>query len=358
MSEVVLKVSNVKSGALLVEDVHKNTMYPIVRKNTILTEQHLNVLRLFAIDEVTVAFSSDEEITSPDNHIAPVKQVENPTFQKQYELAVGQMKKEFQKWQSGTNPDITVIRSIIVPLLEQLEHPERELAFLTVIATQKEYIYHHAVAVGLLAYAIGEKMNLSRGENIQLGIVGMLIDCGMAKMPSSILNKEGPLTTQEYNEVKKHPIYSYQMITESPLLRTEMKLSILQHHERLDGTGYPRGEKQENITLYAQILGAADVYHARTSERIYRAKESPYKVLESFRETYGAFKVEVINALYEVAGRLSIGTKVKLSNGEEGIIVYLHQDEPFRPSVKLLANDSLIELTKLRDLFITEIIAV
>lgn len=358
MSEVVVKLSDIKEGSFLTDDVYKNTIHPIIRKDTYLTKEHLSVLRLFAIEKVKVSATSSTN-TNPSNEVEevePVQQIEKPTIQVQYEKAVKQVKKEFRKWQSGINPDVATMRSIIVPLLEQIERPERDLAFLTIIATKKEYISHHSIAVGLLAYAIGEKMKLSSGENIQLGIAGTLIDCGMAKMAPTILNKEGPLTTKEYNEVKKHPVHSYQMINESPLLRTEMKLAILQHHERLDGSGYPRREKQDHITLYAQILGIADVYHARTSSRIYREKESPYKVLESFKETYDEFNVEVINALYEVAGRLSIGVRVRLSNGEVGIIVYIHADDPFRPSVKLIANDSVVELTKEPNLSIEEVL--
>lgn len=364
MSDVILELPDVKTDAVLTKDVYKNTIHPIMRAGTKLTEEHLNVLRLFAIKEITVKHnptnptSSEEEIANQTEEAVVVKQVQQSSFQSQYEEAVQKIKIEFQKWESGINPDIAVIRSIIVPLLEQLQQPDRELAFLTAVATKKDYIYHHSIAVGLLAYAIGEKMNLSIGEKIQIGIAGTLIDCGMAKMPPSILNEEGSLTTKEYNEVKKHPVYSYQMINESLLLRTEMKLAILQHHERLDGSGYPRGEKQDRITLYAQILGIADVYHARISDRIYRSKESPYKVLESFKKKYGTFNAEIINALYEVVGRLSIGTKVKLSNGEEGVIVYLDKSEPFRPAVKLTANESIVELTKMRTLSIKEILAI
>ncbi len=361
MSDVFVKLSEVKKGVIVTEDVYKNTIYPIVRKNTVLTDEHLNVLQLFAIQKIkvkpnTTSNPEQDTLEKVENDMA-VKQVKKPTFQNQYEEAVQQVKKEFVKWQSGIKPDVAKMRSIIVPLLEQLKRPESELTFLTTVATKEEYIYHHSIAVGLLAHAIGEKMNLSAGETIQLGIAGTLIDCGMAKIPLTILNKKGRLTTKEYNEVKKHPVYSYQMINDSPLLRTEMKLAVLQHHERLDGSGYPRHEKRDYITLYAKILGTADVYHARTSERIYRSKESPYKILESFKDTYEAFDVEVINALYEVAGRLSIGTTVRLSNQDIGAVAYLHQAEPFRPVIKLKENGNIIDLTKMRSISIEEVLS-
>lgn len=359
MSDLFTVLADVEIGAILKEDVYANTIHPIIRKDTTLTDEHLHVLRMFAVQEIQIKSDSSRQ---SDKKIAliedapPMVQVKTPTFQMQYIEAVEQVKKEFMKWRSGTKPDVAKVRKIIVPLVEQLKRPETELAFLTSIATKDEYIYHHSVAVGLLAYAIGEKMNLSVGESIQLSIAGTLIDCGMARISPHIIQKTSGLTAKEYNEIKKHPVYGYQMVSDSLLLRGEMKSAILQHHERLDGSGYPRGEKGENISLYAQILGAADVYHARISDRIYREKESPYKVLESFKDNYEVFNVQVINALYEVTGRLSIGTRVRLSNGETGTIIYLHQAEPFRPIVKMDASDANVDLTRVRSLTIEEVL--
>ena len=92
-------------------------------------------------------------------------------------------------------------------------------------------------------------MGFPRGQTLQLGLAGTLADCGMAKIDRSITEKTAFLTKSEFNEVKKHTIYSYQMVQDTPLLRQEMKLAIFQHHERLDGSGYPRGGKMEEVSV-------------------------------------------------------------------------------------------------------------
>ena len=106
------------------------------------------------------------------------------------------------------------------------------------------------------------------------------------------------------SEIKKHTIYSFQMIKDSSFLKPEMKLAIFQHHERLDGSGYPKGEKMgKYFNVYSQIIAVADVYHAMTSERIYRAKSSIFKVLEMIREEeFGKYNIEVVNALISLVG--------------------------------------------------------
>lgn len=363
MSSLIVDVSKVKKGLIVDEDIFVNSLYPIVKKDTTLTTEHLEILHLFAVKEIkvrkemVVTQGKKEETAKPDiTKSAPIKKVKKDPFPIRYQKAVEAIKKEFSSWRAGISPDVAKVRAIIVPLLEQLERPESQLSFLTNVATEKDYLYHHSIAVGLLSFAIGKKMNLSNGEAVQLGVAGALIDSGMARVSPTIVNKTHRLTDNDFIEIRKHPIYSYQMVKDSPLLRTEMKLAIFQHHERLDGSGYPQAQKDKSISTYAQIFAVADVYHARTSDRIYRSKESPYKVLESFRNNYEKFDLKVINALYDIVGNLSIGTKVELSDGKLGVIIYPHPDEAFRPTVKLEENDTIIDLRKSRELTVNRIV--
>ena len=109
---------------------------------------------------------------------------------------------------------------------------------------------------------------------MQLGIAGVLADCGMAKIDPSIIEKSAFLTNEEFNEVKKHTIYSYQMIKDTPLIRQEMKIAIVQHHERLDGSGYPRGDKirEDNgilsNTCYCRRFSCHNILKSLSCERV------------------------------------------------------------------------------------------
>lgn len=362
MGSIRIKLSDIKQGLIVDEDVFVNSLYPIVRKNTTLGNQHLEVLRTFGVSEIKIKSGADSKETkeklvleaTESEETKPIKEIK--TFKEQYLEAVQNIKREFSNWRAGNSPDVAKVRLIIVPLLEQLDKPETQLTFLTSVSTEEDYLYHHSISVGLLSFAIGKKMNLSNGEAVQLGVAGALIDSGMVRVPPTIVNKTRRLADNDLIEIRKHPIYSYQMIKDSPLLRTEMKLAISQHHERLDGSGYPQAQKDKSIINYAQIFAVADVYHARTSDRIYRKKESPYKVLESFRNNYEKFNLRAINALYDVVGNLSIGTKVELSDGKLGVIVYPHPIEVFRPTIKIEESDTIIDLRKSRELTISRII--
>lgn len=355
MNDVSIKTSDLRPGIVLSEDVFANTSNAIIRKNTVLLPEHLEILNAFDIREVKVAeqhvVKKQDEIDVEDGRVDPDEILTNITLMQadletEYKEAVEKYKKEFMGWCAGTKPDVAKVRSIVLPLLERFISQKKLLNKLNDMTSEKDYLSHHSIAVGILASAISMQMGHPKGQALQLGLAGALADCGMAKIDSSITDKAAFLTQKEFNEVKKHTIYSFQMVQESPLLRQEMKLAIFQHHERLDGSGYPRGSKMEHVSVFAQILAVADVFHAMTSERIYRSKDSPYKVIEMIKEEeFGKFNLKVVQALMELAGNLSIGTKVQLTNGDVGEVIFVHRDARLRPMVKKEEDGTILDLT-------------
>ncbi len=179
----------------------------------------------------------------------------------------------------------------------------------------------------------------------------------MSKVPSNIREKKGALNQVEFTEIRKHPIYSYQMVKDLPALKDNMKQAIFEHHERLDGSGYPRGLKIDNISPFSQIIAVADTFHAMTSERIYRTKESPFKVVEMIKESeFGKFDIRVVQALMNIVVDLPIGMKVELSNLERGEVMFINKFSPTRPLIKSLKTGEIIDLSKNHSLYIVRII--
>lgn len=363
--EVYKTISELRTGILLKEDVYGKTKYPIMRKDTELSLEHIEVLQAFGVqrvkveERVTQKDIPESEMSSSMNAADILENIPVSMYQlrKEYNEAVRSYNKEFSYWRAGQRPDVPKVRGFIIPLLEKFIKQKQMLTMLNDFSNPEEYIYHHSVAVGILAAAISNQMGYEKGDALQLGLAGALADCGMVKIAPSILEKTAFLTKEEYNEVKKHTLFSVKMIQDTPLLRQDMKLAILQHHERLDGSGYPRGEKMDTISVFSQILAVADVFHAMTSERLYRVKHSPYKVIEMIKEEeFGKFDIKVVEALHRLVGNLSIGTRVKLTDGEVGEIMFIHRDTPLRPMVKKEADGVLIDLATHRGIAISKII--
>ncbi|WP_113927370.1 HD-GYP domain-containing protein [Bacillus sp. P14.5] len=207
---------------------------------------------------------------------------------------------------------------------------------------------------GLMAKRLG----MDTGKKIQVTLAGVLADCGMAKIPLSILTKETALTESQFKEIKMHPVYSYKMVKDISLLKPETKLAIFQHHERLDDSGYPTGENKERIHLFSKIIAVADVFHAMTSERIYRSRQLPFQVLEQIKEDhFGKYDIQAVQALIDIITDLSIGTEIRLSNGEEAEVMFLTRENPTRPLIQVKSTGTIMDLAKRRDLFVEEVLS-
>lgn len=144
-------------------------------------------------------------------------------------------------------------------------------AFANAIEAKDTYTRSHCDRVTKYSVLIGEKMQLSYEELVNLHYASILHDIGKIGIPDVILNKEGPLTNEEYAIIKKHPEIGYEIIKDVKFLRKIAEI-LLQHHERIDGNGYPRGLIGKEIDKLAKIISVADSFDAMTSERNYRGK--------------------------------------------------------------------------------------
>lgn len=362
MYSLRVKLSEVIDGCILAADVYSRTNLPIVPKKTVITNMHISVLEAFNVGEVEiervlvngVPFQTNEIETDETDANAIVDQL---GFVGLFLKSVTKFKREFRSWQSGLPVDIANIRVILLPLLEKIEIYPHEVFNLHRYSTKDTYIYQHPIVVGLLSGFIGMKMHLEKGEWLQVALAGCLADCGMAKINPAIVFKNAPLTLQEYLEVKKHPIYSYKMVRNISVLRKAVKIAILEHHERLDGSGYPFGES-EKIPQFAKIIGIADIFHAMTSERLYRSKQSPYKVLEMIlEENFGKFDISILKILTKAIVDFSTGDRVRLSNGKVAEVLFVDEKTPTRPLLKLQDTEEILQLSQNRQIFIESVLS-
>nr|WP_302328533.1 HD-GYP domain-containing protein [Salirhabdus salicampi] len=351
--------SQLKPGCLLIEDVMGNTLKPIIPRNTVIQPLHIEVLQAFLIEEVEVSTRlANGDKFEPNQKVQKnEEEIKKEGVLDLYFHSVNKTREMFKHWQGGKSIDIQAVRNHFVPLVKAaLKSPEVIFSFYH-YAEKEQYFYHHAVTVGIICSFLGKQLNLSEGDQIQVGLAGYFSDCGMAKIEPNLLKKEKSFTIEELEIVKKHPVYSYRMIEHITALKKEVKLAVLQHHERLDGSGYPFQMDQNQIHLYSKIVSVADVFHAMTCERSYKRKKSPFKVIEEMlHEEFGKLDLIVMQTLIKHLTNYSLGTKVKLSNSLLGEIVYIDSHAPTRPMVQLDYNKELVALGEHTDLYIEEIL--
>ncbi|WP_208416429.1 HD-GYP domain-containing protein [Thalassobacillus devorans] len=362
---VQIHPSQLVPGCIITKDVFGKTNRPLIYKNTVIKAIHKQVLDRFLITEVEVAPKmASGEVFQPEP-LEESKQV-HPSFdesslpvpfKKHYLHAVQIYKGWFAEWQAGASLDIGAIRDLFVPLLKQLDNQSRkDILLLPHYSSKQDYFYHHAVSTAFIAAFLGERLGMNQGEWLQLGLAGLLSDAGMAKLNESTLMKDTELTKEEYQDIKKHPIYSYRMVENISALSKAAKLGVLQHHERLDGSGYPLGTHKKKTHLFARIIAVSDMYHAMTTDRLYRSKQSPFLVMElMIKEQFGRLDHTVVQAFVKSMTNYATGTKVKISDGQKGEIVFTEASQPTRPIIRLDSGE-IINLTETQNLYIREIL--
>lgn len=174
-------------------------------------------------------------------------------------------------------------------------------AFVTALEVRDLYTRKHSTRVAKYAHMIAEEMGCTEEELDIISFAGSLHDIGKIGIRDDILLKPGPLTDEEYEKIKEHPVIGADIISRLGLWDREMEI-IRHHHERFDGKGYPDGIKGEQIPKLARILCVADVFDAMTSDRAYRNKMERKKVVEIIKMNSGTqFDPEAVTAFLEVS---------------------------------------------------------
>ena len=266
-------------------------------------------------------------------------------------------KRLFNNWQAGSKVDVAKVREMIIPLFDKAMEAPYQILLLHHYCKKDDYLFHHAVSLGLLSGFIAYKMKFDLADIYQVTMAGCLADCGMSRISNKILTKTSKLSFKENDEIYRHPLYSYQLVQSSPILNDQVKIAILEHHERINGSGYLQRKKGDAIHIFSKIIAVADVYHAMTSERIYRKKQSPFKVMEMIlHDDFGKFDLTIVKTLLAGLTNFSIGSRVKLNNGSIAEIIFIDTTSPTRPLVKVINSHEIINLSKMRDLYIEEIL--
>jgi len=230
-------------------------------------------------------------------------------------------------------------RQVMISVIDELKQNRSALNLLGIVCSVDHYIFSHSFHVALYTTSLGMKLGLSDRELIEVGMGAMLHDVGMMAIPPDLLLKPGALTAEEYELVKKHTEIGFE------LLRRQEEISLLtahcayQHHERCDGSGYPRQLTEEEIHPYAKILAVCDVFDALTTNRSYRPAVLPHLAMEVlFAGADKLFVKEIVEAFYGTIALYPIGLTVRLTTGEEGVVVDYNRGAPSRPIVRILKN--------------------
>ena len=242
----------------------------------------------------------------------------------------------FGEARMGKAIDTVGAQRLVEEISDSMSRNPGALVSIARLKTADNYTYMHSVAVCGLMVTLARQLGLDPQQTQSAGLAGLLHDLGKALIPTAVLNKPGRLTDAEFTLVKSHPEKGYQILLDGSDADAIALDVVLHHHEKTDGSGYPKRLKGDDISLFAKMGAVCDVYDAITSDRPYKAGWCPAESLRRMNEwTKGHFEPRVFQAFVKTLGIYPIGTLVRLSCGRLGVVIEQGSHSLLRPQVKV-----------------------
>lgn len=242
----------------------------------------------------------------------------------------------FQEARMGNAIGADAANELVEEITSSVMRNPSALISLARLKTADNYTYMHSVAVCAMMVALARELGLDAEATRATGLAGLLHDIGKAAMPLDILAKPGKLTGAEFAMIQTHPVAGHQLLAEAGSVG-EIALDVcLHHHEKIDGSGYPHGLKDHQISLHAKMGAVCDVYDAITSDRPYKAGWGPAESLRQMTQwSKGHFDERVFQAFVKSIGIYPIGSLVRMQSGRLGVVIEQSENSLLKPVVKV-----------------------
>lgn len=345
MKKVFVSLDECVPGMQIAETVFNEYGAVIVSEDTVLDRHIIRKIENLGVIKIKVYDNMNDMIIVSGTEL----------FRAQYNENLSAVKDILHDISNGKDIDIQKVNEVSDSIITRINENRDIVSCINQMRSVDEYTYTHSINVSLLCMLIGKWMKFDYFKVKKLVHAGILHDIGKGKIKPELLNKPEKLTRDEFEEIKKHPVYGFKLAEAIPNMDDGILKGILMHHEREDGSGYPFGVKGPQIHDFAKIVAVADIYDAMTSNRAYRGKESPFEVFELMEnDSFGILDPKVTSTFLSNIASYYIGDFVKLNTGDIGEIVYINPSHISQPIIK--ADDVYIDLTHDTNIKIIELI--
>ncbi|KUO76536.1 MAG: hypothetical protein APF77_05245 [Clostridia bacterium BRH_c25] len=322
-------VDKCRTGDILAEDIFNRYGAVIVAKNTALNSYIVYKLNEMGIQQIRI--HDDGRNSSYSDESSTYRKAKEA-----YRESVSDIRSIISELAAGRPLNVDKVIDISDKICCGIYDSHDILRVLNVEKDFDEYTYTHSLNVAFYTMLTGKWLNLDK-DSIRTAVkAGLLHDIGKVKIPIEILNKKSHLSDEEFEEIKKHTIYGYNLVKEAKQFPEEVCRAVLSHHERIDKSGYPFAIGCEKLDIFSKILAVADVYDAMTSDRVYKKRDTPFIAFEMFKtEGVKNFDPKIVNTFLNNVSVFYVGSKVFLNTGETGKIAYIPPQSITEPVVKI-----------------------
>ncbi len=357
---------------ILAEDLRDSpTGIVLLSSGSKITEKTLRAIEQFNVQGRCLVYFADQNRTFTESSLKKIRQEKNKQIpvrigkinlqaKKLYKDTYKTVKDFYNKSSMNKTVDLYEINKAAESIAAEITRSPQVLLQLAFLKTIDDYTFSHAVHVSIYVTALAKYINFPAKQLHEICLAGLLHDVGKVDIPLHIVNKPEKLSDEEFEVMKEHVRYSFNRVRDFSGVSKDMLNAILQHHERMDGSGYLEKLKGSEIHHWARLLAIADVYDAITTDRVYRNALLPHEGAEILMSNSGKLDIQYLNIFIRNMIFYPVGCKVVLSTGEIGTVISLHRNMPLRPLVQIVDKDSkkthTINLVNNLTTFITDII--
>jgi putative nucleotidyltransferase with HDIG domain len=259
--------------------------------------------------------------------------------QQMYSKAVTSAETIWQSAKAGEAPDPTHARGIIDSLSRLVYQDRTSLLALTALKRHDNYTFTHMVNVAALSMAMARSLDLDGPMLREFGFAALMHDIGKVQTPLDILNKPDKLTVEEFEVMKQHVVDGAHILRRTPETPALAPVVAFEHHLKQDLSGYPENIGSRTLNLCTMVVSVVDVFDALRSNRAYRAGLATDRIRHIMGQQEGtAFNKTLLRRFVNLMGMFPIGTLVRLTTDEVGVVTQTHPEDPFRPQVKLVLD--------------------
>jgi len=270
-----------------------------------------------------------------------------------FDSAAETLDRIFESLRGGSQNDISAVQTAINPLIEGVFRNQDAVAALLRLKESGEYRYHHGVSMAVWAAIVGRHIGLNRHELEKLAVGCAMCDIGMTQLPPELLDQAENLTKEQLRIIRAHPTMGSELVCRSKNIDFEILGIIENHHERMDGSGYPRGIQGAAIPLLARIAGLVDTYDAMITPRPYATARTSHEATQELLDCKGRqFQEALVEQFVQAIGLFPTGTMVELNTGEVGIVAAQNATRRLKPELIIVldAEKARLDAVKVVDL--------
>lgn len=245
----------------------------------------------------------------------------------------------YDRIKQGTAVDAESVQASVDPMIDSIMRNDDAMSWLARMKKKDDYVYDHSISSAIWALIFGKHLGLEKEDLQILGTGAIFLDVGKTKIPNELLTRSNTLNEHEMKLMKRHVELGVEIAEKIAGLDERVLQMIAGHHERYNGTGYPKGLSGSDIPVFAKIAGIVDSYDAMTTPRPYAPPMSTYDAIRQLNNLAGVeFPQEIVEQFVQAIGVFPVGTLVELNSGEVGVVIAQNRVRRLRPKILLLLD--------------------